>query len=159
MHLEWIVSPVTQGALVAAGLSFALYLFCTLKIEIRSVERRARPQPARAEIAELRGRLEELAVLQRESQEQNQRVEAPAVAVRPALNLSLRNQALRLHRRGETPQQIAQSLGIPTGEVQLLLKVHRILIDLALAPSPAGALKPGPHSADMNYEKREDAGG
>jgi len=44
------------------------------------------------------------------------------------LNLSKRSQALRLHRRGDGPDQIAASLGIPLQEVTLLLKVHEIVM-------------------------------
>jgi hypothetical protein len=49
-------------------------------------------------------------------------------APRPALNLDKRSQALRLHRRGESPPQIAAMLEIPLQELELLLKVHRIVL-------------------------------
>lgn len=47
---------------------------------------------------------------------------------KPGLNLNKRSQALRMHRRGDAPVEIASSLGIPLQEVDLLLKVHRIVI-------------------------------
>jgi hypothetical protein len=47
---------------------------------------------------------------------------------RAALNLSKRSQALRMHRRGEAPHQIAAALEIPGQELELLLKVHRIVM-------------------------------
>jgi hypothetical protein len=47
---------------------------------------------------------------------------------RAALNLSKRSQALRMHRRGETPQKIAAALEIPRQELELLLKVHSIVM-------------------------------
>jgi hypothetical protein len=43
-------------------------------------------------------------------------------------NLSKRSQALRMHRRGEAPGHIASTLELPRQEVELLLKVHRIVI-------------------------------
>ncbi len=46
----------------------------------------------------------------------------------PALNLSKRSQALRMHRRGDEPEAIASTLGVPLQEIELLLKVHRIVI-------------------------------
>jgi hypothetical protein len=57
----------------------------------------------------------------------------PQTALPPGLpkagfNLSKRSQALRMHRRGETSEQIAASLDLPRQEVELLLKVHRIVI-------------------------------
>jgi hypothetical protein len=39
-----------------------------------------------------------------------------------------RTQALRMHRRGETPEQIAAALDIPLAEVDLLLKAHRLVM-------------------------------
>jgi hypothetical protein len=41
---------------------------------------------------------------------------------RPGFNLNKRSQALRMHRRGETRDQIARSLGIPLQEVDLLIQ-------------------------------------
>jgi len=57
----------------------------------------------------------------------------PSVAVAPAtpkpgLNLTKRSLALRMHRRGDPAEQIAAALEIPVQEVDLLLKVHRIVI-------------------------------
>jgi hypothetical protein len=49
-------------------------------------------------------------------------------APRPGLNLSKRSQALRMHRRGDPPEQIAVSLEIPLQELDLLVKVHRIVM-------------------------------
>ena len=47
---------------------------------------------------------------------------------RPGLNLNKRSQALRLHRRGEGASKIAAELQLPIQEVDLLLKVHRIVL-------------------------------
>jgi hypothetical protein len=47
---------------------------------------------------------------------------------KPGLNLNKRSQALRMHRRGEGPEQIAAALELPRQEVDLLLKVHRIVL-------------------------------
>lgn len=57
----------------------------------------------------------------------------PAVTVLPArlragLNLTTRPQALRLHRHGESAENIARVLEVPRQEVDLLLKVHGIVI-------------------------------
>ena len=52
-----------------------------------------------------------------------------AAPVKPGLNLSKRSQALRMHRRGDAPEQIAAALELPLQEVDLLLKVHRIVIE------------------------------
>jgi len=52
----------------------------------------------------------------------------PTPIRRASLNLEKRSQALRMHRRGEPPAQIAATLELPLQEVELLLKVHRIVL-------------------------------
>ncbi|MEO8592528.1 MAG: hypothetical protein ABI759_04330 [Candidatus Solibacter sp.] len=57
----------------------------------------------------------------------------PPVAVapglpKPGLNLNKRSQALRMHRRGEAADQIASALELPRQEVDLLIKVHRVVL-------------------------------
>ncbi len=47
---------------------------------------------------------------------------------KPGLNLSKRSQALRMHRRGDPPEQIAATLAVSRQEVDLLLKIHRIVM-------------------------------
>lgn len=60
---------------------------------------------------------------------QNHPPVAPTPGIpRPGLNLSKRSHALRMHRRGEGAEQIAAALELPRQEVDLLLKVHRIVI-------------------------------
>ena len=49
-------------------------------------------------------------------------------AGRAALNLNKRAQVLRMHRRGDPPERIASLLEVPRQEVDLLIKVHRIII-------------------------------
>jgi hypothetical protein len=49
-------------------------------------------------------------------------------APRAGLNLSKRSQVLRMHRQGDQPDRIAAALGVPLQEVDLLIKVHRIVI-------------------------------
>jgi hypothetical protein len=53
---------------------------------------------------------------------------ANPVNPRSGFNLGKRTQALRKYRLGESPQQIAISLELPLQEVELLLKVHRIVL-------------------------------
>ena len=53
---------------------------------------------------------------------------APPGLPKPGLNLSKRSHALCMHRRGEGAEQIASALDLPRQEVELLLKVHRIVL-------------------------------
>jgi hypothetical protein len=48
---------------------------------------------------------------------------------KPGMNLTRRSHALRLHRRGSSPEHIAASIEAPRQEVELLLKVHEIALN------------------------------
>jgi hypothetical protein len=48
---------------------------------------------------------------------------------KPGMNVTRRSHALRLHRTGSSPTQIAAALEIPSQEVDLLVKVHEILLN------------------------------
>lgn len=60
-----------------------------------------------------------------------------SVSIGQSMNLSRRNQVLRMHLRGDSPSRIAGALKISKSEVDLLLKVHRTVMPLATW-SPAG---------------------
>jgi hypothetical protein len=50
-------------------------------------------------------------------------------AIRVAsLNNSLRGKVLKMHRLGQPADRIAEALSVPKGEVDLLVKVHRIVM-------------------------------
>ena len=54
---------------------------------------------------------------------------APLPALpRAGMNLTKRSQVLRLHRNGDAPDRIAALLEVPQQEVDLLIKVHRIVL-------------------------------
>jgi hypothetical protein len=44
------------------------------------------------------------------------------------LNMNKRSQVLRMHRKGDAPEQISAALEVPLQEVDLLLKVQRIVL-------------------------------
>jgi hypothetical protein len=71
------------------------------------------------ELASLAGRLSSL--------ESESREATATVAIRSGMNLNKRTQALRQYRLGQTSGDIAKSLDMPKTEVDLLLKVHRIV--------------------------------
>jgi hypothetical protein len=122
-----MVCGLVLGALALSAFSF--FALLRAKALVRAAEQRARAGQERCEAL-----LESL----RESQdllsaELHEIRDQPPIAVNPAspkpgLNLTTRSQALRMHRRGDPPDRIAASLNIPLQEVDLLLKVHRIVI-------------------------------
>jgi|GEM_PF-2061317 len=83
-----------------------------------------------------------------------------------SLNLNTKSQVLKLARNGESARSIAATLGVPLGEVDFALKVHRILTRAARQQkgavaegqadaAPAGR-KPAPPRAEALY--RAEAG-
>jgi hypothetical protein len=114
------VTMVLLSLLTLAALVLAAVAFC-----------RAAPQPAARdadpEIESLRSALDGLAAQLHSLQE----LPAPPQVAGPAragLNLAKRSQALRLHRHGNSAAQIAATLEIPVQEVELLLKIQRIVL-------------------------------
>ena len=80
-----------------------------------------------AEVESMRQTIEGLTA-QVQDVEQQPRLMAAAAMPKPGLNLTKRSQALRMHRRGDPADQIAAVLDIPLQEVDLLMKVHKIVI-------------------------------
>jgi hypothetical protein len=90
-------------AFVALSLVLSIGLFASLKVEIRR----------------LRNMVETM------EQQPSEETRPAQPQSRPALNLSRRGQVLRLARRGERAEQISAAVGIPSNEVQLMLKLHQ----------------------------------
>ena len=80
-----------------------------------------------AEVQSMRQTIEGLTAQVQDAQQQPRMMAVPGIP-KPGLNLSKRSQALRMHRRGDPADQIAAALDIPLQEVDLLLKVHKIVI-------------------------------
>jgi hypothetical protein len=127
MPLAWIGHPLAYYGCLLVGLVLCLALFIGVKLEktgaTRSAERRQKEIEQKlvdllAEVEGLRARVEE-------SEDRTGGLVPPTPA-RSGLNLNTRAQAIRLDRRGNTPAQIAAILGLPAGEIDLLLKVHRL---------------------------------
>lgn len=87
----------------------------------------AKPTHHDAELQSLRDTVDALAAQLHDLQKHPPVAAAPGLP-RPGLNLNKRSSALRMHRHGEGAQQIAAALDLPRQEVDLLLKVHRIVL-------------------------------
>jgi hypothetical protein len=90
-----------------------------------------------AEITELKGHILEL---EQTSNSLAAGTTAPSSAAASGNNVNntLRSKVLKLHRLGQSPDRIAGSLRVPKGEVDLLVKVHKIVMrpyeEVVLAP-------------------------
>jgi len=124
MRLEWILHPAVPFATLAAAMSSCLYLFVSLKRDLRACNARwgkkleALEAECNARMESLDGRWKELS--------QISNLLAPPAPLRSGLNISKRSQALQMARRGETPQTIGAVLSIPLNEVELLMKVQQL---------------------------------
>jgi len=116
--------------LAAAAVSvFMAYRAHRLLGDINGQERRSQTekQDQLQDLRPLRESVDSLAAQVRELRSHPQAA-APAGVPRGGFNLNKRTQVLRMHRRGESAEQISASLELPRQEVELLLKVHSIVI-------------------------------
>lgn len=115
--------------LTLAGLGTSLFGLFWMQRAVRAAAGRAEARQAQNEAAieAVRSEAESCARQLREIRQEPPRSGAFA-QTQPGLNVSKRSQALRMHRRGDAPEQIASTLGVPLQEVELLLKVHRIVV-------------------------------
>lgn len=129
MRADWIL-PAVNFVLLAAGLGLCLYLFFTLKCDMRTQEKRAKAAESAltAALAAIRMSLDQARTEVRDIQEQTGMLVPPSPA-QSGLNISKRGQALQMYRRGQAPEQIAASLSLPVREIDLLIKVHQIVLE------------------------------
>jgi hypothetical protein len=108
--------------LLALAAAATLLQFFALKREIwREKTRVSREQgKLREDLVKLQLPLAEI---QRELENQTASQET---SENGAMNYTRRTRVLRLHRRGDRPDQIAATLHLPQNEVALLLKLHQL---------------------------------
>lgn len=118
------------SAATAVAVLLCLYLFISLKAQIRAGERRAMNvleigmDGSSERLRELEDRV---CSLEQTLRDLEQSSAAPVSA--SGINLTTRSQVLRRHRQGEDAAQIAAALGLPRTEVDLLLKVNRLVLE------------------------------
>jgi DNA-binding NarL/FixJ family response regulator len=125
MRLDWIViSQAAPFAALAMGMSLCLYLFFSLKRDLRAVDDRAAKRHAAFE-TEWQARSSELDERWSELSHVSKFLVEPTAAT-SGLNLTKRSQALQLFRRGASAEEIARTLSLPRNEVELLVKIQRM---------------------------------
>ena len=136
---------------VAANLILVLAILCTLSQRVRQLRSSStRHESAlQSETARLSA---EIAELKTELKTKLQEAEGPGLSLSPGvaapasgINSTLRSKVLKMYRLGQPPERIAGALRLPRGEVDLLVKVHGIVMrqyqDVQLAPALEGAEK------------------
>jgi hypothetical protein len=108
----------------AAGPLAAILIRGSRKAALR---RSAEREAARIEMDQLRSELSGLKTTMDQLQ-QFQAERQAALVPQASINLTKRGQILRMSRRGETPQHISAALSLPQKEVNLTLKIHKMLL-------------------------------
>lgn len=122
-----IILPMLQLLLIVIAFGLCGYLFVSVKKDLQSSERR-RKQESETASRRITVLESELAVLKKEMESMPALVATPGGA---GINLNKRTQALRMMKLGEGPEHIASALSLPRKEVELLVKVQRMLLDTA----------------------------
>jgi hypothetical protein len=122
-----IMLPMLQVLLIVIAFGLCGFLFVSVKKDLHGSERRRKEdlEKAASRITALEN---ELAGLRKEMEALPSLVATPAGA---GINLNKRTQALRMMKLGEGPEHIAAALSLPRKEVELLVKVQRMLLDPA----------------------------
>ncbi len=126
--METLVVPLAaMCSLGLGGVALSIVAIVHAKSSVRYFDRRSSTTQARLD-AELESAKEKVNELAGEVCQIREQAPQTPVPPRPGFNISTRSQALRMHRRGDSPGQIASALQVPLQEVELLLKVHRIVL-------------------------------
>ena len=125
--LIWTLSILS--GVVLCGTAISLFAVYRAHWALGEIKRQKAGELARgqSEVEAVRATVDALAAQVHDLQSHPPVAVAPGLA-RPGLNINKRSQALRMHRRGETADQIAAALELPRQEVELLIKVHRIVL-------------------------------
>jgi hypothetical protein len=124
---------------VVANLALVLGILLGLSQRVRELLTRANKQDktfsaesARlsAEVGELKTRILEMErdLEQADSALRSGAATTPPPATGPSVNNTLRSKVLKMHRLGQSADRIAGNLHVPKGEVDLLVKVHKIVM-------------------------------
>jgi hypothetical protein len=122
MSLDWITSPLALYGAMALTLASCLALFFSFKFEVCRMQRQG------ADVKEtVTSKVRDMEVSVGTLEERLLEVGGRATQGTPAMNINRRVQVLRMHRRGETLETIAAALNTPRNEVELLLRVQKMM--------------------------------
>ena len=128
--LERYFIPLAPYVLLASSCIFGLFWLLSFEKEVHRLKSRLSRRQAgdNASTRDLKIELQQLNERLRDAEE---RAGIPLTPPSPKANLNLnkRTQVLRMSRRGERSENIAAALSLPRREVELLLKIHSLVVN------------------------------
>lgn len=123
----WISNPLAYYGLLAVALVLGLYLLISMKVEIAQLRAKLEKQNLQSQevLGQFRTALSKLDSSLQEHEQDEELAMPMRAAQGVSINLTRRSQALRMHRRGDSREQICHALQMPRNEVELLLKVQK----------------------------------
>jgi len=146
-----ILTSLTAAAALA-GLAFVIF---RLQPQLKDMREKQQRSISVADLAEFRDGLAE--VSRRVSLVESDLAAVPAMP-RGAINVSKRGQVIRLHRRGDDVAEIATAVGLRRSEVDLIIKMQKLVGAAAAAPVTVMTPAPGPERPDPVLAARPAAG-
>jgi hypothetical protein len=131
--VNWLMNPVNQIAILCGvlgvGMLGSLTLWISTKMDVRTLRKALEDyrEATDAKIEELRAALETAAEAMKATPAPAAAPVAPGPLSVQGLDLTNRTKALRMARRGEQVASISASLGVAQEEIELLLKLERLL--------------------------------
>jgi hypothetical protein len=107
-------------------MGLSLFLLWRAQALVRSLQDRA--QQRERDNKELAERLSSLGLRVQELERAPATAGVAPLSPRADMNLNKRSQLLRMQRQGERLEEMASSLELPRQEVELLIKVHQIIL-------------------------------
>ena len=128
MNTLLIALSILSGV-VLCGTAISLFVVYRAHCLLGEIKRQKSSESARqhSDVDAVRTSLEALAAQIHDLQSHPPAAVAPGLP-KAGMNLNKRSQALRMHRRGEASDRIAAALELPRQEVELLIKVHRVVL-------------------------------
>ncbi|HYL72683.1 MAG TPA: hypothetical protein VEU96_00675 [Bryobacteraceae bacterium] len=129
MRLQ-LVLTLLPYLLLAASIVLFLGLFVGISRRLQQLRSRVGESDAgrQAESTEITNRIASLRLRVEEIETDQREVEPPAGVPGGGINSTIRAKVLKLHRLGQPVEGIAEALKVPRGEVDLLVKVHQIVM-------------------------------
>ncbi len=129
MHLPLILALLPY-LLLAASIALFLGLFVGISRRLQQLRSRVGESDARrqAESTEITNGMASLRLRIEEIETDQPEIEPMAGVPGNGINSTIRAKVLKMHRLGQPVEGIAEALKVPKGEVDLLVKVHQIVM-------------------------------